>query len=232
MKASIRRRIKRVLIYVPLYCLLASLVAIMVFRFVPVCYTPLMALRSFEYRKDTGYYTRREWKPLIEMGAELPMAVMVAEDIRFIIHKGFDWEAIRQAKEDHAAGKALRGASTISQQTAKNVFLLPHRSWIRKGLEAYFTIGIEWVWGKKRILEVYLNVAEMGPGVFGAEAAAQYYYHKSAKELTAKEAALIASCLPNPKERNPLFPTRSMKNRQEDIERTMSLLPTPMWLLE
>jgi len=218
------------LVYIPLFCLLTSLVAIIVLKFVPVPYTPLMALRSIEYRKDTDYHIRREWKPLHEIGPQVAMAVMASEDIRFIIHRGFDWKSIRQARLEHAAGKELRGASTITQQTAKNVFLLPHRSWVRKGLEACFTVGIEWLWGKKRILEVYLNVVEMGPGIFGVEAAAQRYYQKPAKELTAREAMLLASCLPAPRQRNPLHPTPEMEERVETIEWIMLLLPVPEWL--
>ena len=230
MKTKLKRRIIKALIYVPLFCLFTSLAAIIVFRFVPVPCTPLMALRSFEHRKDTTCHIRKEWKPLHEISPELVMAVMIAEDIWFFKHKGFDWEAIRKTRRAHTVGKKLNGASTISQQTAKNVFLLPNRSWIRKGLEVYFTVGIEWIWGKERILEVYLNVIEMGTGIFGAEAVAQYYFQKPARQLTAREAALIAVCLPNPRQRNPLSPTQEMERRAAKIERIMDLLPIPAWL--
>ena len=157
MKTKLTSRIIKVLIYIPLFCLLTSLTAIIAFKFVPVPYTPLMALRSFEHRKDCNYHTNKQWKTLSEMGFAMAMAAIAAEDIKFNSHNGFDWKAIRLALRDYKQGISKRGASSISQQTAKNVFLLPHRSWIRKGIEAYFTVLIELIWGKERILEVYLT---------------------------------------------------------------------------
>lgn len=230
MTRKAKRAIIKVLIYVPLLCVLTSFSAIVVFKYAPVRYTPLMALRSFEHRKDTDYHIRKEWKPLSEIAPEMAMATMAAEDLRFNMHKGFDKEAIRRAWSDYRQGKSKRGASSISQQTAKNVFLVPHRSWIRKGLEACFTVGIEWMWGKERILEVYLNVVETGPGIFGVEAASQYYYKKPAKELTEKEATLLASCFANPRLRNPLHPSPAMEKRVATIEWVLSWLPVPEWL--
>jgi monofunctional biosynthetic peptidoglycan transglycosylase len=142
----------------------------------------------------------KTWKPLSEINASLPLAVVTSEDQKFEDHFGFDIEAIEKAakyNQKHKGGK-VKGASTISQQTAKNVFLWPSRSWIRKGFEVYFTFVIEVCWSKERIMEVYLNVIEMGPGVYGAEAAAQYYFHKPASQLTREQSALIAAILPNP----------------------------------
>ena len=144
---------------------------------------------------------------------------MASEDNRFIEHSGFDLEAIKKARDynDHKKGKKIRGASTISQQTAKNVFLWPDRSWIRKGLEVYFTFLIETVWGKKRIMEVYLNVIEMGDGIYGAESASQKYFHKPAAYLTRDQAALIAAILPNPRKWDPSRPSAYLLNRQQWI---------------
>ncbi len=133
------------------------------------------------------------------MGANIKLAVLCGEDQLFPDHNGFDFKSIQKAMKHNQKSKSLRGASTISQQVAKNVFLWQHGGYFRKGLEVYFTFMIENVWGKKRILEMYLNVAETGKGIFGVEAASQYYFHKPAKELSRKEAAIIASCLPNPK---------------------------------
>jgi monofunctional biosynthetic peptidoglycan transglycosylase len=148
----------------------------------------------------TGYGLKRDYISFREMGQNAPFAVLCSEDQLFPDHHGFDMKSIEKALEHNSKAKArLRGASTLSQQVAKNVFLWQGRSWIRKGLEAYFTFMIEHVWGKQRILEVYLNVTEMGRGVFGIEAAAQYYYKKPAKKLSATEAARIAANLPNPK---------------------------------
>ena len=132
------------------------------------------------------------------MGTNIKLAVMAGEDQLFPDHNGFDFKSIQKAMKNNQKRKSLRGASTISQQVAKNVFLWQHGGYLRKGLEVYFTFMIENVWSKKRILETYLNVAEMGKGIFGVEAAAQHYFHKSAKNLSRKEAALIAACLPNP----------------------------------
>ena len=156
-----------------------------------------------------------------KISPNLAKAVVASEDSRFYTHKGFDWVEIKNAVDAHQKGKKLRGASTISQQTAKNVFLLPGRSWVRKGLEAYFTCLIEWIWGKERILEVYLNVAEMGRGIYGAEAAAEHLFTTRASKLTRKQAALIAACLPSPLQRKANKPTPYLLKRASDIQRYM-----------
>lgn len=187
----------RILLRIVLVLFLLSIVSTIFFRFVPVPVTPLMIQRYFEMEDGK---IDKHWIPLDEMSHNMPLAVVTAEDQKFEEHFGFDLDAIEKAvkyNEKHK-GKKVKGASTISQQTAKNVFLWPGRSWVRKGLEVYFTFLIEILWSKERIMEVYLNVIEMGPGVYGAEAAAQYYFHKNAAKLTKSEAASIAAILPNP----------------------------------
>jgi monofunctional biosynthetic peptidoglycan transglycosylase len=159
----------------------------------------------------------REWRPLDAISPHLARAVAAAEDARFCDHRGFDFVEIQAARADAAAGGRLRGASTISQQTAKNVFLWPDRGWVRKGLEAGFTLLIEAFWGKRRIMEVYLNVAEFGEGVFGAEAAARRWFGKSADALTRAEAARLAAILPSPRTRDPARPTDALARRARAI---------------
>jgi len=183
------------------YCILGfvalSFITTLIFRWVPIPATPLMVIRYCE--REDGKIDKT-WKSLSEINSSLPLAVVTSEDQKFEDHFGFDIEAIEKAakyNQKHKGGK-VKGASTISQQTAKNVFLWPSRSWIRKGFEVYFTFVIEVCWSKERIMEVYLNVIEMGPGVYGAEAAAQYYFHKPASQLTREQSALIAAILPNP----------------------------------
>ena len=165
-----------------------------------------------------------------KISPNLAMAVMASEDTRFLTHKGFDWVEIEKAVDAHRKGKKLRGASTISQQTAKNVFLFPGRSWVRKGFEAYFTFLIEVIWGKERILEVYLNVAEMGRGIFGAEAAAERLFNTRATKLSSRQSALIAACLPNPLQRKANKPTPYLLKRASEIQRMMKLIARPEWL--
>jgi monofunctional biosynthetic peptidoglycan transglycosylase len=163
---------------------------ILLFRFVPPPATPLMFLRGT---------AERVWEPLSAISPNLVQAVIASEDTKFCSHSGFDFDAIDDAMDANAAGGRLRGASTISQQTAKNLFLLPDRTWTRKGIEAYLTVLLETLWPKRRIMETYLNIAEWGPGRFGAEAAAMSNFHKHARQLTADEAARLATILPNPR---------------------------------
>jgi monofunctional biosynthetic peptidoglycan transglycosylase len=155
-----------------------------------------MAIRAFQAEK--GVETRHQWKAIDDISRHLQLAVITSEDQNFVRHNGIDIESIQKAYENNKTGKRVRGASSISQQTAKNVFLWPQRNWLRKGLEVWFTFLIETLWSKERIMEVYLNSIEMGDGVYGAEAAAQYWFRKSAKNLTPDEAAAIAAVLPNP----------------------------------
>src|SRR5690554_1069096 len=168
-----------------------SVLWVLIYKFVPVPYTPLMAIRAIE--GDEKYKTRHDWVPIEEISPYLQLAVICAEDQTFLSHNGFSRAAIEKALKNNQKGKKIRGGSTISQQTAKNAFLWPGRTWFRKGLEAYFTLLIETLWSKERIMEVYLNSIEMGDGVFGAEAASQHWFKRSAKNLRIENAAAIAS---------------------------------------
>lgn len=167
---------------------------------------------------------RKDWVSIDKISPHMVLAACAAEDGKFMLHNGFDWEAIQKAIKSNKRGKKLRGASTISQQTAKNVFLWPKRSWLRKGFETYFTFLIETCWSKKRIMEVYLNVAEFGRGIYGVEEAAQAYYKKPASKLNRNEAAMIATVLPLPSKRNPAKPSNYMVRYQHIILRNMYTL--------
>lgn len=194
------------------------------YRFVPVTLTPLMVIRTVEQvSHGKGIKFDKSWVPIEKISPEMINAVVASEDNRFMEHWGFDFEAISKARKMNKKGKKIYGASTISQQTAKNVFLWPSRSWVRKGLECYFTVLIEIFWSKERIMEVYLNVAETGNGVYGVEAAAKKYYKKSAQKLTRQQAALIAASLPAPRRYNPSNPTAYLISRQKKIIHLMKI---------
>lgn len=212
-------KVLRFILKTILWFIALSVLWVLVYRFVPVPYTSLMAIRSFEGGKD--FSLTHKWVPLDEIAPSLQLAVVASEDQRFLSHNGFDQAAIQKAIEHNKKGKRKRGASSISQQTAKNVFLWPARSWFRKGLEAYFTFLIETFWPKERILEVYLNSIEMGNGVFGAEAASQYWFKKPAKSLSPANAAAIAAILPNPREYKANPPTKYISGRIAWIQRQM-----------
>lgn len=176
-----------------------SIVSVIVFRWVPVPITPLMVIRNIEQLGDgKGLVMEHDWVSLEEISPKLQLAVVCSEDQNYLKHFGVDWGAIQKAMKENEKGKRVRGGSTITQQTAKNVFLWQGRSYLRKGLELWFTLLIEVFWSKERIMEVYLNSIEMGNGIYGAEAASQHWFHKSAKKLTKDEAAAIAAILPNP----------------------------------
>ena len=160
---------------------------------------------------------KHHWVPLDSMSIYMPVAVMASEDQRFLTHNGFDFIEINKTLEERRSGKRFRGGSTISQQTAKNVFLWPKASWVRKGLEAYFTVLIEFIWGKERIMEVYLNSIEMGDGIYGAEAVAQQHFGRRAITLTRPNCALIAATLPNPLKFSSKEPSAYMLKRQTAI---------------
>jgi len=180
------------------WCFALSIGSVFVYKFVPVPVTPLMVIRYFEKEDPNKKLWKHDWEAIDNISKNLQLAVICSEDQNFLNHKGFDIEAIEKAFERNKKGKRVRGGSSISQQTAKNVFLWPQRSWVRKGFEAYFTFLIELIWSKERILEVYLNSIEMGDGIYGAEAASQFWFKKSALKLSQYEAAAIASILPNP----------------------------------
>lgn len=181
-----------------------SLFFVVLYKFVPVPYTPLMVIRYFE-NKSAGkdIETKHHWVPLENISKNLQKAVIASEDGRFFEHYGLDFSAMQKAAVGNFKGKKLKGGSTITQQTAKNVFLWQGRSYFRKALEAYYTVLIELIWGKERILEVYLNSIEMGDGIYGAEAATQHWYKKDCKSLTRMQAAGIAAILPNPRRFSP-----------------------------
>lgn len=177
--------------------LLLSAFSVLLFRWVPVPITPLMLIRCVEQKsRGEKMVLRHDWVALEQISPKLQLAVVCSEDQNYLKHYGFDFDAIEKAMKTNENGGKLRGASTISQQTAKNVFLWPGRSYLRKGFEVYFTLLIELLWSKERIMEVYLNSIEMGKGVYGAEAAADYWFHKQAKDLSKAESAAIAAILP------------------------------------
>lgn len=200
--------------------LLLTVLWVVVYRFAPVPGTPLMLIRSI----SDGTAINHDWVPLEDISPYMMLAVVAAEDTHFMEHDGFDWEEIEKAYTDSQKGKRLRGASTISQQTAKNVFLWPGRSWLRKGLEAYFTTLIEFFWGKERILEVYLNSIETGEGLYGIAAVAREHFGKTPDKLTREECALIAATLPNPRRFSSKKPSDYVRKRQAAILKEMNFI--------
>lgn len=204
-----------------------SISAVLIYRYLPVYVTPLMFIRTAQ-QISNGEMPKwhHHWVSLDDMSRSMPVAVMASEDQRFLLHHGFDFKAIEQAAEHNKTSKRKHGASTISQQTAKNVFLWPGRSWVRKGFEVYFTALIELVWGKQRIMEVYLNSIEMGDGIYGVSSVADYHFRgKEASELTRSECALIAATLPNPRKFDSSNPSAYMRKRQQQIEHQMRFIP-------
>ncbi len=195
----ILRVIKRIVILF----FVSSILIVLIYRFLPIPLTPLMVSRMFEqYKNDKELKCKKDWMPIDKISKNLQKAVISSEDQNFMTHNGFDFKAIEKAykyNQKKSSNKPARGASTISQQTAKNVFLWQGRTYVRKALEVYFTALIELFWSKERILEVYLNVIEMGDGIYGAEAASQEYFNVSAINLTKQQAASIAAILPNPR---------------------------------
>ena len=202
-----------------------SILSVIVYKYFPVYVTPLMIIRCYEQIKNgEKLKLKHEWKDLDKISEHMPVAVWASEDQNFFKHFGFDFEAIQMAYDEAKEGKRQRGASTISQQTAKNVFLWPQSSWVRKGFEAYFTLLIELLWSKDRIMEVYLNSIEMGDGIYGAEAVAKAHFGTSAKNLTREQCALIAATLPNPIKYNSARPSPYVYKRQRAILRQMKNL--------
>lgn len=198
---------------------------ILLFSFLPVPFSAVMVERQLSawFSGDFTYVAHSDWVGMEEISPWMPLAVMASEDQKFPTHWGFDVQAIQSVLANEEGGR-IRGASTLSQQTAKNVFLWDGRSWVRKGLEAGLTVGIETVWTKRRILTVYLNVAEFGEGVFGVEEASQRYFHKPASRLTMSEAALLAAVLPNPIRFKADAPSGYIRQRQQWIVRQMRQL--------
>ena len=206
----------------------STILAVVMLRFIPVYFTPLMFIRCFQQVAEGQSMTlHHHWVPIDEISDHLPVAVMASEDQRFLLHHGFDYNAIEKAAERNInGGKRKLGASTISQQTAKNVFLWPGRSWVRKGFEVYFTVLTELLWSKQRIMEVYLNSIEMGDGIYGADAVAEYHFGKKAEDLTRSDCALIAATLPNPRKFSSKNPGSYMRKRQRQILSNMRFIPS------
>ncbi len=216
------KKIARYFLKVMLWFFGVTIFWVLLYKFMNPPITFLMVERGFERKADgKEWKLEKEWRDFDELSFNLKKAALAGEDSRFMTHFGFDLEAIEKAYEKNKKGKKIRGGSTISQQTAKNVFLWPRRSYVRKAFEAYFTILIELLWSKERILEVYLNVIETGDGIYGMEKACQKYYGKSAESLTKGEAALLIAVLPNPIRWTPAKPTAYIYYKQSLILRNM-----------
>jgi monofunctional biosynthetic peptidoglycan transglycosylase len=223
---KILRLIIRIILKTIMWFFILSIGFTVLYRFLPVPITPLMVIRLWEqaFDKEKEMRLKKDWVSISKISKNVPQAVIAAEDQKFMEHNGFDIEAMKKAWENNQKGKRVKGGSTITQQTAKNVFLSPSRNLIRKGLEAYFTFLMELIWSKEWIMEVYLNVIEMGEGIYGIEAAAQTYFKKPASKLSRQEAALIAAVLPNPRRWSPARPTAYISGRQAWILRQMNNL--------
>lgn len=208
---------------IALFFFLSTILTVIVYRFIPVYITPLMVIRCFQQATEGEFPTlHHTWVPLENITSNLPKAVVASEDSRFFTHSGFDTIEIEKAIKESKRKNKIRGASTISQQTAKNVFLWPNSSWVRKGFEVYFTLLIELVWNKERILEVYVNSIEMGKGIYGAEAVAKYHFNTTAKKLSRSQCALIAATLPNPIRFSSKKPSGYILRRKALIEKRMN----------
>jgi monofunctional biosynthetic peptidoglycan transglycosylase len=224
---KIRAFIKKVILWIVVAFFASTIFSVVVLRWVPVWFTPLMFIRvAQQVGAGQPMTLHHHWVPLEDISPSLSTAVMASEDAHFLEHNGFDYKAI-----EHAAMRNMKhpekrklGASTISQQTAKNVFLWPGRSWVRKGFEVYFTMLIELVWSKERIMEVYLNSIEMGDGIYGADAVAEWHFGTTADKLTKAQCALIAATLPNPRRFNSARPSAYMLKRQNRILHEMKFV--------
>ena len=222
--------IKKIVKWIVVAFFASTILAVVALRFVPVYFTPLMFIRCAEQvGEGKSLKMKHTWVPIEKISPSLPMAVMASEDAKFLQHHGFDYQAIEHAakrNKQHPEKRKL-GASTISQQTAKNVFLWPGRSWVRKGFEVYFTALIEMMWSKQRIMEVYLNSIEMGDGIYGAQAVAEEHFNTTAENLSKAQCALIAATLPNPRKFSSKNPSGYMLKRQSRIMREMRYV-TPL----
>jgi len=217
-----RHRLRRVVLLTLLFLVFMPAAPVLIYRFLPPPASAMMVKRWFDAQAEgRPFDLNYHWVPRDRIARSMRAAVVASEDQRFYVHRGFDWKELRNAVDDWRDGDGLRGASTISQQVAKNLFLWPGRSFLRKGFEAWFTLWIEWVWPKRRILEVYLNVAELGDGVFGVEAASRRYFKHGAAKLVPHEAALLAAMLPSPLRSNPANPSAYLRQRQRWILRQL-----------
>ena len=219
------RRILLVLLIIALGFGTLSVAVTILFRFAAPPASALMIERRIDsLSSEREYSSHYQWVDFERIAPSMAVAVVAAEDQNFSSHHGFDWDAIQRAMDYDDNGNRLRGASTLTQQTAKNLFLWPDRNWLRKGFEAYFTVLLEALWGKRRILETYLNIVEFGEGIYGVEAASQRYFHKSAVRLTPEDAALLAAVLPNPHRLKANAPSAYVRERQQWILRQMRQL--------
>lgn len=213
-----RKILSILLAYIPAGFVLGSILLVLILKWAPVTVTPLMLKRGVHNIGNSAIKVKYQWASLDDISEDMVKAAIAAEDNKFLWHKGFDFEEMARMKKQHMFdGSPIRGCSTISQQTAKNCFTFCSRTWLRKGIEAYYTVLIEKIWGKRRIMEVYLNVAEMGPGIFGVEAASRHYYHIHSSDLTMADASSLACCLPNPLHRDPDWANRYLGARREWI---------------
>lgn len=219
------RYLLRLVVYLVIFGITFSLSSVLLLGIVPVTVTPLKVIRLFENFGDKGFSIQSHWVPFDRIAPSMMRAVIATEDNHFLNHRGFDWDAIEKARKSNREGKRLLGASTISQQTAKNVFCIPVRSWFRKGVEAYYTVLIETFWSKRRIMEVYLNVIETGENIYGVEAPARLFFKKSAAELNVYEASMIATVLPNPIRMRIGNPSNYMVRRAAQVRSLMNKLP-------
>lgn len=227
-----RRWLRRIFLWLPVVFVVATVLQVAVLRFVDPPLTAFMIGRYIEAwsEGDRGFALAYDWRDAGQISRQLPLALVASEDQQFPVHSGFDFKAIEKARKNNAKGRKVRGASTISQQLAKNLFLWQGRSWVRKGLEAWYTVLIEALWPKQRILEVYTNVVEFGDGVYGAQAAARRFYRKDASKLTAAEAARLAAVLPSPRKYSVAKPGAYVQRRTRAIERQMRALGGPGYL--
>jgi monofunctional glycosyltransferase len=227
-----RRWLRWLLLWLPLMFVLATTLQVAVLRYVDPPLTAFMIGRYVEAwgDGDRGFAIAYDWRDDGQISNQLPLALVAAEDQQFPMHNGFDFKAIEKARANNAKGRKVRGASTISQQLAKNLFLWRGRSWVRKGLEVWYTLLIEALWPKERIIEVYANVIEYGDGVYGAQAAARRFFGKDASKLTAAEAARLAAVLPNPRKYSVAKPGPYVQRRSRSIQRQMRALGGPAYL--
>ena len=218
------RLIRKYIKWLVIFFFGSTVLSVAAYRYVPVYVTPLMVIRAFspkgsEKQMDRERHWQHHWVSGEEISPWMAKAVVASEDANFHSHSGFDFREIKKAIEENRSGRRQRGASTISQQTAKNVFLWPGHSWIRKGLETYFTVLIELLWSKERIMEVYLNSIEMGGGIYGVEADARYYFNTSAAKLSKRQCILIAVSLPAPLKFDPARPSKYLRRRADTISK-------------
>ena len=233
-QGSVKKWLKRLFIWLPLGFCLITISQVLVLKWLDPVSSSFMLSRQVSAWISGDWNTRIDyrWRDLDSISRNLPLAVVAAEDQRFPEHNGFDFKAIEKAHRNNQRGKKVRGASTISQQTAKNLFLWSGRSYVRKALEAWYTLWIELLWSKPRILEVYVNIVEYGDGVYGAEAAAQRFFGIKAKNLSASQSARMAAVLPNPKKYSIKNPGPYVQQRTRAIERQMRALGGTSYLAE